>query len=384
VRPLSDLFVLDFSTLLPGPLATLLLAEAGARVIKIERPEGDDMRRYDPIWGTDSATFALLNRGKQSVALDLKKADARATLQPLIERADVIVEQFRPGVMARLRLDYESVVRVNPRVVYCSISAYGQTGPRRDVPGHDLNLLAETGILALSMGNPADVAMPPTPIADVAGGAYPAVFNILLALQERRTTGVGRYLDISLSDNLFTLAYWALAQGWASGIWPGNRSHLVTGASPRYRIYATRDGRAVAAAPLEQKFWENFCAVLNLRPQLRDDRVDPAATIREISEIIGSDTAQAWAARFSRVECCCSIVNDIQTAMEDPHFKARGLFGRFLCNELGVTIPALPVPIDPAFREAPGTTLGAPVLGTTGEPVRVPHEAAREPERAGP
>jgi alpha-methylacyl-CoA racemase len=378
VRPLHELFVLDFSTLLPGPLATLLLAEAGASVVKIERPDGEEMRRYDPAWGADSAVFALLNRGKQSLSLDLKSPRGREALRPLIERADVIVEQFRPGVMARLELDYASVARINPRIIYCSISAYGQSGPRRGVSGHDLNLLAETGLLALSMGPSADVVMPPTPLADIAGGAYPAVFNIMLALQERARTGVGRHLDISLGDNVFALSYWALAHGWATGQWPGNRSHLVTGASPRYRIYGTRDGGAVAAAPLEQKFWENFCAVLNVRPELRDDSADPAATLREISNIIGSETTQTWATRFTGVECCCSIVNDLRTAVSDPHYQARGIFDHFVRNELGATIPALPVPVDPAFREPRGTTLETPVLGKGADTVVVPPNPVRD------
>ena len=142
MRPLEGLFVLDFSTLLPGPLATLLLAEAGAEVIKIEPPRGEEMRGRSPKWGRDSVGFALLNRGKRSVALDLKNADERARLQPLVKRADVIVEQFRPGVMERLGLDYDSVAKLNPTVVYCSISGYGQSGLKRDVAAHDLNYIS--------------------------------------------------------------------------------------------------------------------------------------------------------------------------------------------------------------------------------------------------
>src|SRR5688572_30138535 len=150
MRPLEGVCVLDFSTLLPGPLATLLLAEAGAEVIKIERPGmGDEMRTFTPKWGNDSANFALLNRGKKSITLDLKSDRDRARLAPLIARADIIVEQFRPGVMARLKLDYETVSIANPRIVYCSITGYGQTGPARHVAGHDLNYIGDTGLLAL-------------------------------------------------------------------------------------------------------------------------------------------------------------------------------------------------------------------------------------------
>ncbi|MBX5473155.1 MAG: CoA transferase, partial [Acetobacteraceae bacterium] len=153
MRPLEKLLVLDFSTLLPGPMASLILAEAGAEVVKIERPgRGDEMRGYVPRWGAESTNFALLNRGKQSIALDLKNKADRARLQLLLERADVLIEQFRPGVMERLGLGYAEVAAVNPRLIYCSITGYGQNGPKRDVAGHDLNYIGDTGLLALSMG----------------------------------------------------------------------------------------------------------------------------------------------------------------------------------------------------------------------------------------
>ena len=146
--PLSGVKVLDFSTLLPGPMATLFLAEAGAEVIKIERPgSGEDMRHYPPFWGRESINFAMLNRGKKSLAMDLKNPDERERLRPLIESADVLVEQFRPGVMKRLGLDYEAVARINPTVIYCSISGFGQTGPKRDRAGHDLNYIGDAGLL---------------------------------------------------------------------------------------------------------------------------------------------------------------------------------------------------------------------------------------------
>src|SRR5215470_15699540 len=143
MRPLEGTLVLDFSTLLPGPLATLLLAEAGAEVIKIERPGGDEMRAWEPRWSNQSVNFALLNRGKKSVVVDLKDARQREKLEPLLARADVLVEQFRPGVMARLGLDYSRLSGINPRLVYCSITGYGQTGPKRDVAAHDVNYIAE-------------------------------------------------------------------------------------------------------------------------------------------------------------------------------------------------------------------------------------------------
>lgn len=368
MRPLEGLLVLDFSTLLPGPMATLLLAEAGAEVVKLERPgAGEEMRHYQPRWGRDSVNFALLNRGKKSIAVDLKSPEQRARLDPLIARADILVEQFRPGVMARLGLDYETLAKINPRLIYCSITGYGQNGPKRDVAGHDLNYIGDTGLLALSMGTPDKSVVPPALIADIAGGAYPAVMNILLALQLRAQTGRGSYLDVAMTDNLFPFMYWAMGNGLAAGEWPGNGTDLVTGGTPRYRLYPTADGRMVAAAPIEQKFWETFCEIIDLDPELRDDSKDPKATVARVAELIARDTGAQWAERFAGRDCCCSVVANIAEALSDPHFRARGLFDHVLAGDGGRLLPALPVPVAPGFRGPPDQHVSAPALGANNE-----------------
>ncbi len=343
-------------------MATLLLAEAGAEVLKIERPGGEDMRRYAPAWGDDGVGFALLNRGKKSLVIDLKDPAERARLTPLIERADVLVEQFRPGVMARLGLDYERVARINPRLVYCSITGFGQTGPKRDVAGHDLNYIGDAGLLALSMGPPDRPVVPPALVADIAGAAYPAVMNILLAMTERQKTGRGRYLDVAMTENLFPFMYWALGEGHATGRWPGNGDGLVSGGTARYRLYPTRDGRVVAAAPIEQRFWVVFCRLIGLEAEYADEK-DQAATARRVAEIIRGEDASYWRARFEGEDCCCSIVQTAQQALEDPHFAARGAFAHRLANTQGQGMPALPVPIDAGFRAPPEVPLSAPALG---------------------
>lgn len=370
-RPLDGVLVLDFSTLLPGPLATLLLAEAGAEVVKVERPgTGEELRSYQPRWGGESATFALLNRGKKSLTADLKTAEGRARLDPLLRRADVLVEQFRPGVMDRLGLGYAAASALNPALVYCSITGYGQTGPKRDQAGHDLNYIADAGLLALSMGPPDRPSVPPALVADIGGGAYPAVMNILLALEQRRRTGCGCRLDVSMTDNLMPFAFWALASGQAAGRWPGNADAPLTGGTARYRIYPTRDGGHVAAAPLEQRFWEVFCDIIGLEPALRRDQDDPQATLRRASEIVAAETAQKWRGRFAGRDCCCTIVATLEQALADPQFQARGVFARSIVDAGGRTMPALPVPIDAAFRGPPGETLSAPRLGEHDEILR--------------
>ena len=360
-QPLAGIRVVDFSTLLPGPFAGLILAEAGAEVIKIERPgRGDEMRGYEPKFGEDSVNFALLNRGKRSIAIDLKDPLERARLMPLIAEADVLIEQFRPGVMDRLGLGYEALRKRNPRLIYCSITGYGQSGPRADVAGHDLNYIAETGLLHLAAGSAGAPVVPPALIADIGGGTYPAVINILLALQQRARTGQGCRLDIAMCDHLFPLMYWALGNGFAAGRWPRPGDELVTGGSPRYRIYRTADDRFLAAAPLEQRFWDRFCALIGLDDRHRDDAQDRGATIARVAEIIRGKDAAHWQDVFRGQDVCCAIVAPLEEAVEDPHFRARRLFD-WQVTEEGRTIPAVPVPVVPAFRS--NQRRGYPKLG---------------------
>ena len=360
--PLSDVRVLDFSTLLPGPMATLLLADAGAEVIKIERPNGEDMRGYEPKVGDDSVNFGLLNAGKHSLAIDLKAPGSIEKLKPLIASADVVIEQFRPGVMDRLGLGYEAMKAINPRIIYCAITGYGQTGPKSQVAAHDLNYIAESGLLAIAADSTGAPVVPPALIADIAGGAYPAVMNVLLALRQRDQSGVGCKIDVSMSDNMFTFLYWAMGEGFSSGQWPTPGGGRIAGGSPRYQIYRTADNKFVAAAPLEQKFWENFCELIGLEKSLRDDRIDVAATKRGVAAIIATETAATWDERFAGKDICCCLVKSIEEATRDPHFVERGLFSRTL-NMGERAVPALHTPIAPAFR-SDEIEQSFPILGT--------------------
>lgn len=365
-QPLDGVRVLDFSTLLPGPLATLLLAEAGAEVIKIERAQsGDEARLNEPRFGEAGVDFGLLNRGKRSVAIDLKAPGALARLRPLLEDADVLVEQFRPGVMQRLGLGYDAVRAINPGIVYCSITGYGQSGPHASLAGHDLEYVASTGLLALSADSAEGTAVPPALVADIAGGTYPAVINILLALRARDASGVGRHLDVSMTDNLFPLMFWALGKAGVGAGWPRPGGERLTGGSPRYRLYRTRDGQLVAAAPLEDRFWEVFCDVIGLEGPLRDDRRDPAATAAAVAELIGAATARQWTQRFAGRDVCSSVVRSLEEAVADPHFRGRGLFAHVLRSPGGETIAALPVPVDEAFRRQAAAAY--PALGEANE-----------------
>ncbi len=362
--PLAGLKVVDFTTLLPGPLATLLLAEAGAAVTKIERPGGEDMRRYPPAFEGQGAAFSLLNRGKRSQIIDLKSENGRAHVHSLLEDADILVEQFRPGVMERLGFGYQAVSRTCPRLIYCSISGYGQGGPRAAEAGHDINYIAATGLLALQPGPAQHPVVPPALVADIGGGTFPAVINILLALRQREQTGRGCRLDIAMTDAMFMFAWHALAAGHASGVFPKPGASTLAGGSPRYQLYRTRDEKLVACGALEDHFWRAFTTAIGLEPALADDARDPARTRAAVAGVIAQCTAAEWKPLLAAADCCVTIVASLEDALRDPHFVQRGLFDATIMAPSGATLPALPVPIDPQFRAPAGSRPDCRLDGT--------------------
>ena len=349
---LEGIKVIDFSTLLPGPLASLFLSETGAEVIKIEKPGvGDEIRLSNPQWGEQSVSFSLLNRGKKSLSLDLKDPKNLKILIPILKEADIIIEQFRPGVMKRLGLDYESIKKINQDIIYVSITGYGQYGPKSMVAGHDLNYIGNAGLLSISMGRENDTVVPPALVADIAGGSYPAVINILLALRKRDLNKEGSYIDLSMTENLFPFMFWGLGSGFAHNKWPGNSDGVLSGGSPRYNIYKTSDGSYVAAAPLEDRFWNKFCEAIELPKKFIKMQNDQEKVIQEIRKIIRQKEKNYWLDVFNKADCCCSIVKSIEEAINDNHFKVRKIFENKIINNLGEEIPALPIPIDMQFRK---------------------------------
>lgn len=362
-QPLDDILVLDFSTLLPGPMATLMLAEAGAEVIKLERPgTGEDMRLTSPKVEGRSLGYAILNRGKKSIALNLKAEGAVESLTSLIKKADIIVEQFRPGVMERLGLGYEAMKALNPALIYCSITGYGQTGPKRNAAGHDMNYVGDAGILSLGSGGADYPVTPFGLVADIGGGTYPAVVNILLALRQRDKTGKGAHLDIAMAEGAFAFAYWAHAKGVIAGEEIENGGDRLTGGSARYKLYSAKDGRQVAVGALEQKFWEAFCSAINLPSELCDDTKDQTATMDGVATILATKTSREWAPILDAADCCCTVVKRPLEAATDPHFMVRGVFERKVT--VGSTdVAALPLPIVAEFRVKASSAIAAPDLG---------------------
>ncbi|MCC7103845.1 MAG: CoA transferase [Chloroflexi bacterium] len=326
---LAGLRVLDLTSLLPGPLATMILADFGADVIKVERPGmGDPSRTTQPLVDGISPRHAMLNRNKRAVTLNLKHPEGRSVFLDLVRTADVLLEGFRPGVMERLGLGYETLREVNPRLVYCAISGYGTSGPYRDDAGHDLNYLSLSGMLAMSGSEPP--AMPPTQIADVAGGSLPAVVGILLAVLARQHTGLGQRVDISMFDGAFSLLVEALAYEVAGQIARRGQTRL-TGRYPCYNLYPTRDGKHLAVGALERKFWENLCAVLG-RPDLLERQFaeghEGEAAITSLRATFQERTRDEWTALCDGKDTCCTPVLEVAEAFDSAQVRERGLLVR--------------------------------------------------------
>ncbi|GAA1003585.1 CoA transferase [Acrocarpospora pleiomorpha] len=354
--PLAGIKVLDLSTLLPGPLATLLLAEAGADVVKLERPgRGDEMRSYLPRFGEASANYAVLNRGKRAYGVDLKDPVQRDRVLELAAEADVVVEQFRPGVADRLGLGYDAVCAVNPDIVYCSITGYGASGPHASRAGHDLNYLAESGLLGVVVDATGSPTLPVTVLADIAGGTYPAVVNVLLALRRRDLGGGGAHLQVSMTHNLQVLAYGYFATHQAGGGWPRPSAELLTGGSPRYHVYPTSDGRHIACAALEQKFWDRLVELVDLDQRFRDDEGQEQAVIAALGARFAAEPSHHWRSVLDGEDVCTVVVSTWDEAV------AAGLLDvdapeRVAAPGTGRSFPTLPSPIAQGLRGTPSTT----------------------------
>jgi len=262
--PLASLKVLDFSTLLPGPFASLLLADMGAEVLRIESPTRMDLLRVLPPHDQGvSASHAYLNRNKRSLALDLKQPEALEVIRSLLQDYDIVLEQFRPGVMERLGLGYEALKAINPKLIYVSITGYGQTGPYKDRAGHDINYLALSGVASYTGradSGPLPLGMQ---VADVAGGSLHGVIGLLAAVIARQQTGQGQHLDVSMTDCSFSLNALAGAGYLACGVEPGPEDQVLNGGS-FYDYYRSRDGRWLSVGSLEPAFMKQLCTALGL------------------------------------------------------------------------------------------------------------------------
>ena len=319
MSPLSGVRVVDLTRLLPGPMCSWYLRGLGAEVIKLEAPGQGDPLRAIPPFGEDGigVWFRTIQAGVRSIQLDLRSSAGHAALDHILARADILLEGFRPGAMARLGLDPAELCERHPRLVMASISGYGQTGPLREEPGHDIGYLGYTGMLALAAhkadGTP---ALPPIPIADLAGGALTSALSVLAALYERDRPGGtqrGRWIDVSMSDAALALAAPMLAEAAATGIDPIPGKGLLTGGLPFYEIYRCKDDKFVAVAALEPVFHKAFTEALRRpMPTSRD----------QMADLLATGTRAEWSARLSSA-CVTPVLSPLE-ALEAPVFTERG------------------------------------------------------------
>jgi crotonobetainyl-CoA:carnitine CoA-transferase CaiB-like acyl-CoA transferase len=331
--PLAGLKVLDLSRLLPGPYATLVLADLGATVDKVEDPEGGDyIRQMPPLREEESGLFYGLNRNKRSLVLNLKAPEGREALKRLVRGYDVLVESFRPGVMDKLGLGHATLRAENPRLIYCAISGYGQTGPDRLKAGHDLNYVARAGVLAYGGAAEGAPAFPGVQLGDIGGGSLFALVGILAALHERERTGQGRMVDVSMTDGALAFLHMHLAARLFLGEQgqPLRRGQEpLNGGYACYGLYRTQDGRYLAVGALEPKFLAGVCEVLG-RPDLLTDAYDTgeagARVKEEFTRLFAQQPLAHWRERFASKDVCVEPVLEGDEVLEDPQLRARGLF----------------------------------------------------------
>ena len=338
-KPLAGVRVLDLTRLLPGPMCTLHLADLGADVIKIEDTGlGDYARTLGTPEGTIAPVFLAINRNKRGMTLDLKKPDGVELFLELARTAHVVIEGFRPGVVDRLGVGYEAVKAVNPAIVYCAISGYGQTGPYRDLAGHDLNYNSLAGLTEQIGAADGDPVIPNFQVADILGGAVVPAMGILAALFDAQRTGVGRYVDVAMSEGVLAHHVQALSAVALEGKVRPRGGDLLSGREACYRIYRTSDGRHMAVGALEAKFWNEVCDVVG-RPDLKPNHWaaggDPAPAIVALDAIFATRTQAEWVEAFRGHDCCVTPVQAFEELPADPQHIARGMFVRAPHPEAG-------------------------------------------------
>ncbi len=341
---LDGITVIDLSRLLPGPYCSMILADHGARVIAIESKQ----------FIADGLFFNTINRNKEHMSLNLKTAEGKQIFFQLIEKADVVLEGFRPGVVDRLGVDYESVRKMNPKIIYCSISGYGQTGAFRDRVGHDVNYLSHAGVLNL-IGEPdRPPSIPGIQIADIAGGGMNAAIGILLALFARENTGKGQYIDISMTDGMIGFLPVALYFQQLTGQDPRRADALLSHRYACYNTYETTDGRFLSIGAVENRFWKRLCDHLDV-PEYATLQYDDSRR-REILDFMRSTfrkkTLDEWNTELADLEICWGRIQTFSEVLDDPLFREREMILE-LQGKAGKKQAAIGVPVK--LSDTPGS-----------------------------
>ena len=355
--------ILDLSRLLPGPYCSLLFADLGAEVIKVEEPGlGDYARLTLPHWGESGigAYFLLLNRNKKSVSLNLKTEGGKAVFRRLAGTADVLLESFRPGVMERLGLGWEALSGLNPRLVYCAISGYGQDGPYRDLVGHDINYMGYAGALSVTGPRAGPPLMPGVQVADIGGGSLLAAFAIAAALYHRRQSGRGQFIDAAMTDGVVSWLAPYLGQFFATGRVPSRGEERLNGGWVCYQVFEAADGGYVTIGALEPKFWANFCRLIGREDLVPLQYAEGEARDRaeaEVRAIFRTRPRDEWVRLLQTEDVCAGPVLSVEEVVRDPQLTRRGLFGE-VCHPTIGRIPQVAFPVK--LSETPGRMETAP------------------------
>ncbi|KQL36370.1 carnitine dehydratase [Bacillus sp. FJAT-25509] len=326
---LNKLKILDFTRLLPGPYATMILADLGAEILRIESPFHPDLLQTSPPFdGDQSAAHQTINRSKKSIILDLKSDEGTEIIYKLVKEYDILIEQFRPGVLEKLGLSYEQLKKINPKLIYCSITGYGQSGPYRNRAGHDNNYLSLTGVLSYSTRKNERPVPMGIQVADQVGGSLHAIIGILSAVIHREQTGEGQWVDISMTDCTFTLQS-LMGSGWLTQkINPKPEEHLLNG-GVFYDYYETSDGRFFSIGSLEPSFRKQLCEALEIMPFLpysfSEDKNEVDLFKNEIKRAFSKKTFNEFKEIFSKFDACVEPVLTFEEACEHPQVKERGL-----------------------------------------------------------
>jgi len=372
---LTGIRVVDLSLFLPGPHLSMMMADHGAEVIKVEPPgEGDPGRHIGLAQGAHTTFFRNANRGKKSVVANLKDAADRDALLALCDEADVFIEAFRPGVVQRLGVDYDTLAARNPRLVYASISAFGQSGPNRDIPAHDLAVEALSGVVSVNLGNDDEPAMPGIPAADMAASLM-AFGGILMALYRREQTGRGDYLDISMQDSLMAWLPNVLGPVFVEKRPPVPKQERTWGGAAFYRIYRTRDGRHVVLGAQELKFVRNLLGELGRLDLVALAERGPGAHQQPLVEFLAaqfaSRTQAEWIDWFRGKDIGFAPVRNLREAFDAPHVRERGML---VIDPDGIEHIGLPI----RFRDEPGRLdFAVPGLGADTEAVLGPRRRGK-------
>jgi len=365
--PLEGIRVLDLSMYLPGPLCSQFLADFGAEVIKVEQPKGGEPGRFvQPMVGGESARFYTVNRNKKSISINLKTEEGKDIFRQLVAKADVVLEQFRPGVMDKMGLGYDELKKINKGLIHCAITGYGYSGPWKYAAGHDLNYLSTAGVTGLTGTYKGMPAMSGVQIADIGGGAEFAISAILLALISREKTGKGQFCDVAMLDGAISMLSYTLGEWFGWGRLPEKGNEVLTGGYACYNIYEARDHKFVSLGAIEDKFWAGFCNKIG-KPEyikIQWDKEKQADCITEIRSIMAQKTQQEWVEFFADSDICFTPILTLEEMSEHPQVKDRNMVLKLEnFKDLGKDLVLTGVPVK--LSETPG--VAEPVFPALGE-----------------